>query len=134
MAQAIEGRVKELLEAPNFCTVGTVGDDGTPQVNPVWVHTEGGQVVVNSAEGRKWPRNLRRDPRVTLCVPNRENPYEYVTIWGRVVDDSHEGADEHIDFLSKKYLGQDEYPFRQPGEERVIFRIEPQRVHHTNPG
>lgn len=134
MAEAIEGRIRELIEAPNFCTVATVGADGAPQVNPVWVHTDDGHVVVNSAEGRKWPENLRRDPRVTLCVPNHENPYEYVTIWGRMVDDTHEGADEQIDFLAKKYLGKDEYPFRQPGEERVIFRIEPERIHHNNPG
>lgn len=128
MPEQIEGKARELLEGANFCHLGTLGEDGRPQINPIWVHIDDGHVIVNSAEGRKWPKNVRRDPRVTLCVPNQENPYEYVTIWGRVVDDTHEGADENINFLSKKYLGEDEYPFRQPGEERVIFRIEPEKV------
>jgi PPOX class probable F420-dependent enzyme len=129
MPERIEGKARELLEAPNFCHISTVAKSGRPQINPIWVHTDNGHVVVNSAEGRAWPANVRRDPRVTLCVPNQDNPYEYVTIWGRVVDETHDGADENIDFLAKKYLDKDEYPFRQPGEQRVLFRIEPEKVH-----
>ena len=128
MSAAIDGRARELLEGPNFCHISTLARDGRPQINPIWVHVEDGRVVVNSAEGRSWPENVRRDPRVTICVPNQQNPYEYVAIWGRVVEDTHDGADENIDFLAKKYLGKDEYPFRQPGEQRVIFRIEPEKV------
>jgi len=130
MAQAIEGRVKELIEAPNISYVGTVRSDGAPQVNPTWIGFEDGVVTLNSAEGRKWPENLRRDPRITITVADAENPYEYVMIRGRLAEETKEGADDHINKLSKKYLGQDEYPFRQPGEERLIFRIEPERVHH----
>ena len=128
MPQSIEGRARELLEAPNFAMLGSLRKDGTPQVNPVWVDVDDGQVRVNSAEGRAWPANVRRDPRVTLTVPNQENPYEYVTIRGRVVEDTHEGADAHIDQLAKKYLGVDTYPYRAEGEQRIIFRIEPERV------
>ena len=128
MPETIDGKARELLEGANFCHLATLDASGRPQVNPIWVHADDGTVVVNSAEGRSWPENVRRDPRVTLCVANQENPYEYVTIWGRVVDDTHEGADDNINFLSKKYLGEDEYPFRKPGEERVIFRIEPEKV------
>ena len=72
--------------------------------------------------------NLRREPEVSLVVVNGENPYEYVSVRGRVVEDTHEGADEHINRLAKKYLNKDEYPFRQPGEERVRFLIEPEWV------
>lgn len=129
MPDKLEGRARELLESANFCHISTLGDEGRPQINPVWAHTDNGHVVVNSAEGRKWPENVRRDPRVTLCVPNQENPYEYVTIWGHVVEEDHDGADDNINFLAKKYLDEDEYPFRQPGEKRVLFRIEPERVH-----
>ena len=128
MPQSIEGRARELLEAPNFAMLGSLRKDGTPQVNPIWVDVDDGQVLVNSAEGRAWPANVRRDPRVTLTVPNQENPYEYVTIRGRVVEDTHEGADAHIDQLAKKYLGVDTYPYRAEGEQRIIFRIEPERV------
>ena len=128
MPQSIEGRARELLEAPNFAMLGSLRKDGTPQVSPLWVDVDDGQVLVNSAEGRAWPANVRRDPRVTLTVPNQENPYEYVTIRGRVVEDTHEGADAHIDQLAKKYLGVDTYPYRAEGEQRIIFRIEPERV------
>jgi PPOX class probable F420-dependent enzyme len=129
MPDAIDGRARELLEGANFCHIVTLGRDGRPLVNPIWVHADDDHVIVNSAEGRQWPRNARRDARVTLCVSNHENPYEYVTIWGRVVDDTHEGADENINMLSKKYIGEEEYPFRKPGEQRVLFRIEPEKVH-----
>jgi PPOX class probable F420-dependent enzyme len=130
MSQAIEGRSKELLEGKNFCVVGTLRGDGTVHATPVWVDVANGQPVLNTAEGRAWPRNLERDPRVTLTVQNLENPYEYVTIRGHVAERTHDGADEHIDALAKKYLGADTYPGRQPGEQRVIIRVAPEHVHH----
>jgi PPOX class probable F420-dependent enzyme len=133
MAETIDGRVAELIEDKNFVQVATIRKDGTPHVVPVWVDHEEGKVVLNSSEGRVWPANLRRDPRVTLNVVNQENPYEYVEIRGRMVEDTHEGADEHIDKLAKKYMGVDEYPGRFPGEQRIIFRIEPERVRHNAP-
>ena len=52
---------------------------------------------------------------------------------GKVVEITENGADDHINKLAKKYLGKDVYPFRQPGEERVIVKIEPVKVRHTNP-
>jgi PPOX class probable F420-dependent enzyme len=128
MSTAIEGRAEELLKGKNFCQVATLRGDGSVHVAPVWVDVQGGQPVLNTADGRVWPRNLERDPRVTLTVQNVENPYEYVTIRGRVAERTSEGADEHIDALAKKYLGQDSYP-REPGERRVIIRVEPEHVH-----
>jgi PPOX class probable F420-dependent enzyme len=129
MSKAIEGRAEELLKGKNFCNVATLRTDGSVQVAPVWVDIQDGLAVVNSAEGRAWPRNLERDPRVTLSIQNAENPYEYVEIRGRVAERTHEGADQHIDSLAKKYLGVDEYPYRQPGEQRVIIRVEPDHVY-----
>ena len=126
--------VRALLEAKNFAHVATIKKDGTPYVIPVWVHTDGEHVIVNSAEGRVWPRHLERDPRATVTVLNMENPYEYATINGRVAQRSHDDADEVIDSLAKKYLGLDEYPYRQPGEQRVTIRITPESVHHHSPG
>ena len=130
MAEAIEGRVRELIEGQNFALVGTLRRDGTPHVQPTWIDVENGKVALNSAEGRAWPKNLRRDPRVTITVLNMENPYEYAEIRGRMVEDTHEGAFEHIDKLAMKYLGEEKYPFLKPGEQRIIFRIEPEQVHH----
>ena len=129
MSVEIEGRAEELLEAKNFAHIGTLRADGSPRVAPTWVDVQDGRPVVNSAQGRAWVRNLERDPRITLEVQNMENPYEYVEIRGRVAEITREGADQHIDSLAKKYLGQDEYPYRQPGEQRVIIRVDPDKVH-----
>ncbi len=129
MSSKIEGRAAELLNGKNFCTVSTLRADGSVQAAPVWVDVQDGMPTLNSAEGRAWPRNLERDPRVTLTVQNMENPYEYVTIRGRVAQRTHEGADAHIDAMAGKYLGQDSYPYRQPGEQRVIIRVQPEYVH-----
>jgi len=126
MSVKIEGRAEELLKAKNFCNVATLRADGSVHAAPVWVDVEDGKPVVNTAEGRAWPRNLERDPRVTLTVQNLENPYEYLEIRGHVAERTREGADEHIDGLAKKYLDKDTYPFRQPGEQRVIIRVEPE--------
>ncbi|MHB8531320.1 MAG: PPOX class F420-dependent oxidoreductase [Solirubrobacteraceae bacterium] len=128
MSDKLDSKAEELLKARNFANVSTLNADGTIHAAPVWVDVQDGNVVVNSAEGRVWPRNLERDPRVTVTVQNMENPYEYLQVRGRVAERTHEGADEHIDQLAKKYLGEDEYPYRQPGEQRVIIRIEPERA------
>lgn len=129
MSATIEGRSQELLQAKNFCNVSTIRSDGSVHTAPVWVDLQDGRPVLNTAEGRAWPRNLERDPRVTLTIQNMDNPYEYLSIRGRVAERTQEGADEHIDALAKKYLGQDSYPFRQPGEQRVIIRVDPEYVH-----
>jgi PPOX class probable F420-dependent enzyme len=129
MSSKLEGRSEELPRARNFCNVATLRQDGSIHGVPVWVDVKDGRPVVNTAEGRVWPNNLARDPRVTMTVQNQENPYEYVEIRGRVAESTHEGADEHIDALAKKYLGQDTYPYRQPGEVRLMITVEPQHVH-----
>lgn len=124
MSVRIEGTAEELLRAKNFCHVSTLREDGSVHCAPVWVDVQDGAAVLNTAEGRVWPTNLERDPRITLTVQNLENPYQYVEIRGRVAERTHEGADEHIDALAKKYMGVDEYPLRQPGEQRLILRID----------
>jgi PPOX class probable F420-dependent enzyme len=129
MSVKVEGHAEELLLGKNFCTVATLRPDGSVLAAPVWVDVQDGLPVLNTAEGRAWPRNLERDPRVTLTVQNLENPYEYVTIRGRVAERTHEGADAHIDAMAGKYLGQDTYPYRQPGEQRVLIRVAPEYVH-----
>ena len=126
----IEGRGREILEAPNFAHVATKRADGTIHGVVVWQHVADGRIELNSAEGRAWPSNVERDPQVTITVADAQNPYEYVEIRGRVVETTHEGADEHIDSLAKKYMGLDRYPLHREGEQRVIFKIEPEHVHH----
>ena len=127
-AVQIDGRARELFEAPNFVTLATERENGSTHLTVIWADLEDGRVAVNSAEGRIWPENVRRNPEVSLVVVNSESPYEYASVRGRVVEDTHEGADEHINRLAKKYLGKDEYPSRRPGEQRVKFLIEPEWV------
>ncbi len=128
MTDVISEGARRLLEAPNVAHLATLMADGTPHVTPVWVDLEDSLVLVNSAEGRLKVRNLRRDPRVGLSVVDRENPFAGVSIRGRVREITDSGADEHIDTLAKKYLGAERYPMREPGERRVIIRIEPLHV------
>ena len=123
--------VRKLLEEPNFGTLATVMPDGGPQVSTVWVDTDGEHVLINTAQGRQKPRNLERDPRVAISVVDRNNPYRQAAIRGRVVEVTEQNADAHIDRMAKKYLGKDTYPFRGPGERRVVVKIEPDRVTTT---
>ena len=87
MPDKIAGKARELIEGANFAHISPVDKSGRPQLNPVWIHAYNGNLVVNSAEGRAWPENVRRAPRITLSVANQENPYEYVTVLGRVVEE-----------------------------------------------
>ena|SRR6218665_3044791 len=128
MPTSIDARSRELLQDKNFCHVVTIGKDGSPHVTVVWVDVDGDEVLVNGAEGRAWPANLRRDPHVVLTVVNLGNPYEYTVIRGQAVEITTDGADEHINALAKKYLDEDVYPFRQEGEVRLKVRIQPEKV------
>ncbi len=123
----MDERARALLEGKNFANVSTLRADGSIHSVFVWVHTEGDKVALNSAEGRAWPRNVRRDPRVTILVADQEDPYTYVQIRGRVTEIDHEDADPHIERLSQKYTGH-AYAGRSEGEVRVKFLVEPDQV------
>jgi PPOX class probable F420-dependent enzyme len=119
----------DLLKKPAFANLATLNADGSPQVTPVWVDFDGKHVLVNTARGRVKTKNLAREPRVALSIADPENPYRYLGIQGRVVEMTEAGSDAHIDAMAKKYLGKDTYPFRAPGEVRVIVKIAPEKVH-----
>ena len=128
MAQSIPESHVSLLKKPVFAHFVTLMKDGSPQSTPVWVEYDGTHVLVNSAIGRIKDQNVRRDPRVALSLTDPENPYRYLEIRGRVVEITQKGADELIDKLAFKYLGKEKYPFRQPGEQRVTYKIAPEKV------
>jgi PPOX class probable F420-dependent enzyme len=117
---------RDLLEQKKaFANLATVMADGSPQVTPVWFDFTGGLIRVNTAKGRVKSRTLKLGAPVALAIMDPDNPYRYVQIRGRVRRATEQGADAHIDSLAKKYLGNDSYPFRQPGEVRVMYEIEP---------
>ena len=126
---AIPEKYQDLLQKKAFAQLATIMADGSPQVSPVWFEYDGKNILINSAKGRVKDVNMRRDPRVGIDIQDPDNPYRHVSIRGRVVDITEKGADEHIDKLTKKYTGQDKYPYRGPGEVRVIYKIEPERAH-----
>jgi PPOX class probable F420-dependent enzyme len=133
MASLNDSEVQKLLSEPNHAVVSTLNPDGTVLNTVAWIDVENGSVAVNSAKGRKWPANLERDPRITVLVYEQSNPLNYVEIRGRASATT-DGADQHIDALSKKYIGRDEYPFRQPGEQRIKFVIQPEHIRHQKQG
>jgi hypothetical protein len=98
----------------------------------VWVDTDGTHVLLNSVQGRSWTRDLERDPRITCSVTNLANPYEFATVEGSVTS-SELGAEDHIDFLARKYLDMDLYPFHDATEPRVLLQVRPERVLHLAP-
>lgn len=122
---------KSVLKKPVFVHVTTLMPDGSPHSSPVWVDVEGDTIVLNSAVGRVKDKNVRRDPRVAISVTDPDNPYKALMLRGKVTQITQDGADAHIDKMAKKYLGKDKYPFRKPGEVRVIYRVEPQVISST---
>jgi PPOX class probable F420-dependent enzyme len=125
MAKLSEKAV-ELISKPNFAYIATVKPDGSPHVSPVWIDLSGDKILVNTALGRVKEQNVRHDPRVAISVGDKDNQYDKVDIGGRVVElIEGEEADRSIDSLAKKYLGVDDYPYRKPGEQRIILVIEP---------
>jgi PPOX class probable F420-dependent enzyme len=130
---AIPDDAKHLFEGKDFAHVATINPDGSPQVSAVWVGLDGDLITFNTAEGRVKPKNLRNNPSVAISIAGQENPYENLIVQGKVVALTNDGADADIDALAKRYLDADSYPYRQPGEERVIVKIEPEKVNHTNP-
>jgi PPOX class probable F420-dependent enzyme len=128
MAEQVPDKYADLFKKKAFANLGTLMKDGSPQVTPVWCDYDGKHVRVNSALRRVKDKNIRRDPRVSLAIQDPENPYRYMEIRGKVVEITQNGADDHINSLSQKYLGNPVYPYRQPGEVRVLYKIEPEKV------
>ena len=124
----IPEQFKDLFTKVAFAHLATLMADGSPQVTPVWVDYDGAYVRVNSAKGRVKDKNMRRDKRVALSIQDPDNPYRYLAIRGEVAEITENGADAHIDALAKKYLGKERYPFRNPAEVRVIYKIRPDKV------
>lgn len=128
MPGAIPENFKDLFSKKAFAHLGTVMPDGSPQVTPVWCDFDGTHVRINSAKGRVKDNNMRRNKRVAIAIMDPDNPYRYLAVRGVVDEITEQGADAHIDSLAKKYLGQDKYPYRRPGEVRVLYKIRPERV------
>jgi PPOX class probable F420-dependent enzyme len=114
-----------LTEKKSFAHLGTLMPDGSPQVTPVWFFFHDGKFIVNTARGRTKDKNMAKNKLVALSISDPDNPYSHISLRGRIVKETEEGADANIDALAKKYMGVDKYPLRQANEVRVIYEIEP---------
>jgi len=132
MSNKVPEKYLDLLQQPAFANLATIMPDGSPQVTPVWCDYDGEYVLVNTAKGRVKDRNMRRNPRVALSILDPKNPYRYLEIRGKVAGITEEGADDQINRMARKYLNLDTYPYRAPGEVRVLFKIAPE--HFTSMG
>ena len=118
----------DLLNRPSPCFLATLMPDGSPQMTQTWVDTDGTHVLVNTVDGHQKVRNMRRDPRVAVNVADPEDPSRYFEVRGRVVEVSEDGARQHIDELSQRYIGRP-YPwFGGRDQVRLLVRIVPERV------
>ena len=129
----ISPEVAKLLEDKNLAFVATLMKDDSPQITPTWIDLVDGIIIVNTAEGRVKQRNVSRDPRVAISIVDNKNPYNMVSIRGKVIEQTTQDADRHIDKMAKKYLGVDKYPFGMPGEKRILLKIIPQKIFHMTP-
>lgn len=128
MPANIPENFRDLFTKKAFAYLATVMSDGSPQVTPVWCDYDGTYVRINTAKGRVKDKNMRRNRRVALAIGDPDNPYRYLAVRGEIAEITEQGADAHIDSLAKKYLGQDKYPYRKPGEVRVTYKIRPDKV------
>ena len=117
-----------LQQKKAFAILSTVMPDGSPQVTPVWFDHTNGLIRVNTARGRVKARTLKNGAAVAMAIIDPDNPYRYLEIRGKVVEITEQGADAHIDKMAKKYLDKDKYPFRQPAEVRVLYKIRPEHT------
>ena len=125
---ALSERAREILGKRSFAHVATLMEDGAPHVTPVWVEADGDLILFNTARGLVKERNLSRDPRVAISMTDPDDPYLRLVVRGRMIEMSEEGADEHIDRLSRKYMDVASYPWRDESEMRLIVRVEAETV------
>jgi PPOX class probable F420-dependent enzyme len=134
--------IVKFFRGKNFGFLGTLNRDGSPQVTPTWIdiiekkENEGGReelILVNTAKDRIKQKNVSRDPRVSISIVDEDNPYSMVTIRGRVVEQTTEGADEHIDRLAKRYLNTERYPAHSDNVKRIILKIKPEKIFYLPP-
>jgi PPOX class probable F420-dependent enzyme len=132
MSATLEGPARALFAAPNYAHLAVPRRDGTIQNLVVWIHVDDdGNLIVNSTEGRAWIANLRRAGTASMSVHNPENPYEYAAVTATLVGDRHEGAEDMVNLLARKYMGVDTYPGLGDGKTRVTFVFRPDRVTHS---
>lgn len=123
--EAISKNYLDLVDGSKitFAYLGTVSPRGNPQVSPVWFEYKDNSILINTAEGRAKDKNMRAHDQVCVVIPDPQNSYRFIQIFGKVVSISENGAVDHINKLSMFYFGKP-FKFNSPSEKRVVFTIE----------
>ncbi len=124
----LSAEIQQLLQKPTFCFFATIMPDGSPQMTQTWVDTDGQHILINAVDGYQKVRNVRRDPRVTISVIDPAHLERATTIRGRVVEITKEGADLQFKKLVRRNLGEEEYTFGKPGQERILLKVAPEKL------
>ena len=119
---------KDLLESTALAHVATIGPNGGPHVNPVWFGWDGDLISFSQTKSRQKLRNLQKDNRISLSIVDPVNPYRYLEVRGKAIEVIEDPDKAFIDSMAQKYLGQEKYPWSQPGDQRVIVVVEPERA------
>lgn len=125
----LSDKAKRLIDGKNFASVATIMPNGSPQVAPVWIDRDGDTIILNSTRSRQRTRNLKRDPRIAICIYDQDNPYSNVSIRGRAFEITETGGEEHIDKMNMKYHGKPKYPYHSPSDPRVLLKVKATRIH-----
>jgi PPOX class probable F420-dependent enzyme len=120
--------LQRLFQGRNLAFISTLSKDGSPHITPMWADMEGDVILINTFESSAKSKNIKKDPRIAISVVESNNPYNMVSIKGRVIDQTTEGADEHLKKLAKRYLGIGKYYYREPNRKRVILKIKPEKA------
>lgn len=124
----LSAELQQLLQEPLFCFIATIMPDGSPQMTQTWIDTDGQYVLINTVEGYQKLRNVQRDPRVVISVLNPRRPERAVSIRGRVVEITREGADAQFKQLIQRNMGTEEYRFGRSGQVRILLKIAPESI------
>ena len=116
---------RDILDGKGFAHWATIGPDGEPHSSPVWFDFDGEQILISQTTTRQKLRNVKRDPHVAVSILDPENPYRYIELRGEVVEIAEDKDNAFINKMAKKYIGKDVYPWHQPGDRRVVVRIQP---------
>jgi len=118
----------DLLDSTALAHVATIGPKGEPQSNPVWFDWDGTHLRFSQTTTRQKVRNVQRDPRIALSLVDPGNPFRYLEVRGTVERVDPDPDKDFINKMAKKYIDQDVYPWSQPGEERNVIVVRPERI------
>ncbi|HEU5373919.1 MAG TPA: PPOX class F420-dependent oxidoreductase [Ktedonobacteraceae bacterium] len=124
----LSATIQQFLQERVLCFFATIMPDGSPQMTQTWVDTDGQYVLINTVEGHQKHRNVQRDPRVMVSVVDPIHQERAVSIRGRVVEITNEGADVHFKHLIERNLGPEEYRYGRPGQVRILLKVAPEKI------